>query len=220
MELMGKHVKLRAQIRQDLAVHLRWLNDPELSILIQGGMAQPHSLERLTAMFEQRLKADRPAIPTELNYIIADLQDNCAIGLVGLQHIDWKNRCGSQFFFLIDPAVRSRGLMFGTFATEAVVLFLHHVFSNLGLHRIEAETLAYNHRVLRNIEKLGFRSEGVRRERVYIGGRYVDSHCYGLLKLEFSQSKLVGWVLSRLGLLQKDEPNRLKGESHVPAEIR
>ncbi|MCS7197674.1 MAG: hypothetical protein NZ930_03195 [Candidatus Bipolaricaulota bacterium] len=33
----------------------------------------PVSLERLTVLFEQRLKADRPAIPTELGLIIADL---------------------------------------------------------------------------------------------------------------------------------------------------
>ncbi len=182
MELIGKLIKLRAKIREDLPLYARWLNDPALAFLTQAGVSQPISLERLTEHFEQQLRADRPDVPRELGYVIAGLRDNRGLGTIGLQRIDWKNRCGSEFLLLIDPMARlNSGLASGFFVAEALVLFLHHVFSNFCLHRIEAETFAFNSRVRRGIEKLGFKEEGVRRECVYIAGRYVDSFCYGLL---------------------------------------
>lgn len=201
MELSGKLVKLRAKTREDLPLYERWLNDSNLVTLIQGGIPQPITLERLAARFERQLMADKPEIQTELSYVIADKRDNRGIGCIGLQQIDWKNRCGSQFFFLVDSATLCHhGLAVGLYVAEALVLFLNFVFSELNLHRIEAETLAYNHRVLRAIEKIGFRSEGIRRARVYRAGQYVDICCYGLLKSEFYQPSFVRWILSRLGL--------------------
>ena len=176
------------------------MNDPALSILIQGGVPTPISQEKLEARFEQQL-ANWPNPPTELGYVIADLRDDCAIGLIGLEQIDWKNRCGSQLLLLIDPAVRRDcGLAPGLYGAKALALFLHQAFSNLGLHRIEAETFAFNRKVLRSIEKAGFKQEGVRRECVYIAGRYVDSFCYGLLPSDFYGSRHTRWMLKRLGM--------------------
>lgn len=75
MELIGKHVKLRAKTREDLPLYERWLNDPDLVALIQGGITQPITLERLVARFEQQLTIDKPEIQTELGYVIADQTD-------------------------------------------------------------------------------------------------------------------------------------------------
>lgn len=220
MELVGKHIKLRAKTREDLPLYARWLSDPSLLALIQSGVPQPITVERLSVRFEQQLGTDWPDAPTELGYVIADLHDSRGLGCIGLQHIDWKNRCGSQLFLLIDHvALHNYSLAYGLYAAEAIVLFLDFAFRELNLHRIEAETLAFNRKVLRAIEKSGFRHEGVKRECVYRGGRYVDSYCYGLLRSEFYQSRYVRWILSRLGLLHKGEINR-KEESHVSAEIR
>jgi RimJ/RimL family protein N-acetyltransferase len=217
MELVGKHVKLRAKTREDLPLYAQWLNNPALLALIQAGVPQPITLERLTVRFEQQLRADWVDAPTELGYVIADLQENRAIGCIGLQHIDWKNRCGSQLLFLVDRMIlHSQGLAFGLYAFEALVLFLHFVFSELNLHRVEAETLAHNRSVTRGIEKVGFRREGVKRECVYRAGHYIDSYCYGLLKPEFYQSHHVQWVLRRLGLLQEPK-SQFKEESYAPA---
>ncbi len=219
MELVGRHIKLRAKLREDLPLYVRWLNDPALLAWIQGGVCQPITLEKLTVRFEQQLRAEWPDAPTELGYVIADLRDNRAVGCIGLQHIDWKNRCGSQMFFLIDRVILSSlGLAYGFYATEALILFLHFVFSELNLHRVEAETLAYNQNVLRGIEKVGFRHEGTKRGCIYRDGRYNDVHCYGLLQSEFYQARHVQWVLRRLGLLQETKTH-FKEESHVPAPI-
>lgn len=218
MELVGKLVKLRAKTREDLALYVRWLNDPTLAPLLRGGMLQPISLEKLTARFEQQLRADCPDVPSELGYVIADLRDNRGVGCIGLQHIDWKNRCGSQLFMLVDPMTGlNRGLASSFYAAEALVLFLQHLFSNLGLHRIEAETLAFNCKVLRGIEKAGFKREGVRRECVYIAGRYADLFCYGLLRSDFYNSHHVRWILERLEIdstyLQEAELEQDKAKS-------
>lgn len=216
MELIGKHIKLRAKLREDLPVYARWLNDPALLALIQGGCPQPITLEKLTARFEQQLRADWIDAPTELGYVIADLRENHAVGCIGLQHIDWKNRCGSEAFFLIDKtSLNNNSLAFGLYLAEAAVLFLNFVFGELNLHRIEAETFAYNQSILRAIEKIGFRREGVKRENVYRAGSYVDSHCYGLLQSDFYQSPYVQWGLRRLGLVHKAQ-SQPKEEPYVP----
>lgn len=78
-----------------------------------------------------------------------------------------------------------------------------------------------SHVWLRSIEEIGFRPEGIRRERVYRTGQYVDLCCYGLLKSEFYQSDVARWILNRLDLLRElGEVQRPKQEQILTTQIR
>lgn len=65
--------------------------------------------------------------------------------------------------------------------TEAIRLIVGHGFEQLGLHRIQLEAYAYNHRALRVYEKVGFVVEGIRREVEFRDGEWVDEMLMALL---------------------------------------
>ena len=68
---------------------------------------------------------------------------------------------------------------------EALAALLDHAFGEMGLHRVEADTDVANHRSLALLERLGFRREGVLRERWLVEGSHSDSHFLGLLDREW-----------------------------------
>ncbi len=84
------------------------------------------------------------------------------------------------------------GFILGSFAwhlgfmTEALKAVLAHAFGPLSLNRIEADTDPQNVRAARLLEALGFRREGVLRERWITNGRKSDAALYGLLRSEWT----------------------------------
>lgn len=105
--------------------------------------------------------------------------DDRFIGTVTLFQWDRTNR-RAEVGYMLDPAEQGRGL-----ATDAVRAVLSFGFDVLGLHRVEADTDPDNAPSMRLLERLGFRREGYFRERWYIGGRYLDSVMFGLLREDF-----------------------------------
>jgi ribosomal-protein-alanine N-acetyltransferase len=71
------------------------------------------------------------------------------------------------------------------FATEAVTALLDHGFGALDLNRVEADIDPRNTASARTLERLGFRREGVLRERWIVDGEVSDSAIYGLLRREW-----------------------------------
>ena len=67
-------------------------------------------------------------------------------------------------------------------ALEAVIDF---AFNTLELHRIEADVDTENASSLGLLEKLGFRREGLFRERWFVYDEWQDSVMLGLLKQEW-----------------------------------
>lgn len=56
------------------------------------------------------------------------------------------------------------------------------------LHRIQADTIPGNVASERLLLKLGFKEEGLRRECVYLRGKYHDMKCFGLIESEFNEA--------------------------------
>lgn len=72
------------------------------------------------------------------------------------------------------------------YAREAVAALLDHAFGVLGLHRVEADIDPRNAASARLLERLGFRREGLLRERWIVGGEVTDSAIYGLLARDWA----------------------------------
>ncbi|MFA5312966.1 MAG: GNAT family protein [Methanomassiliicoccales archaeon] len=72
---------------------------------------------------------------------------------------------------------------------EALKALLYHGFEDLGLHRIEANPLAFNEASKNLLLRLGFKLEGTLRERVLFNGRFVDQMYYGLLRDDRAERK-------------------------------
>ncbi|WP_193312903.1 GNAT family N-acetyltransferase [Georgenia subflava] len=71
--------------------------------------------------------------------------------------------------YWVDSASNGRGL-----ATAAVGEITRVAFDELGLHRVQAETLLHNHRSRRVLERNGFAQIGVAPDYLKIAGRWQD----------------------------------------------
>ena len=73
------------------------------------------------------------------------------------------------------------------YAGEAQLRVIEFAFDDLGLHRLEADTHPGNAPSLRSLERLGFRREGLLRERWNVAGEVSDSVIFGLLESEWRE---------------------------------
>ena len=78
------------------------------------------------------------------------------------------------------PSERRKG-----YATEAVKLIVHFMFSTKNIERIESVTDVENMPSQRVLEKNGFKREGVLRRRSFTKGQYRDEYIYGILREEW-----------------------------------
>ena len=77
----------------------------------------------------------------------------------------------------------------GGITSEAVAAIVAYGFTELDLHRIEANPHASNTASKRLLLKLGFTHEGTLRERAYFQGHFDDQEYYGLLESEWRKSQ-------------------------------
>lgn len=108
------------------------------------------------------------------------LLDGTVIGDVALQGIDWKNRVCDIGLGIAKIENRGKG-----YGKEAVKILLDYAFNNLGLERIEANTLEQNIPAQKSLEGLGFTLEGRQRKAVYMNGKKFDRLNYAILAGEY-----------------------------------
>jgi ribosomal protein S18 acetylase RimI-like enzyme len=82
--------------------------------------------------------------------------------------------------YIIDPAFHQKGI-----ATEAVSAMLDFCFSELRLHRVQAFIHLDNIASRKLVEKLGFRSEGLLRGNLRVGGAWRDEILFALLETDW-----------------------------------
>jgi RimJ/RimL family protein N-acetyltransferase len=115
---------------------------------------------------------------------VADSTTNAIVGTCTLTHFSPLHQ-RSEIGFAILKNRWGQGL--GSEAVRAVVAF---AFETLNLHRIEADVDPRNDRSLRLLERLGFRREGVQRERYLMNGERQDAVMLGLLRQEWNASAI------------------------------
>jgi RimJ/RimL family protein N-acetyltransferase len=95
--------------------------------------------------------------------------------------------------FQIDAANRRAEVGFGLcsefwrqgYMREALAALVRFAFGTLGLRRLEADVDPRNENSLRLLDRLGFRREGLLRERWNVGDEIQDSAFLGLLAGEW-----------------------------------
>ena len=132
----------------------------------------------------------RAFIRASLQQLAARNGLSCAIrhrgaiaGVLGLHAIDWPNRKTSLGYWL-DEAHQGMGLV-----TKACSVLLDHVFGEMGLNCVEIGCAPENARSCAIPERLGFRREGVLRQREWLYDHYVDQVVYGMLAAEWRERR-------------------------------
>jgi ribosomal-protein-alanine N-acetyltransferase len=103
--------------------------------------------------------------------------DGSVIGLMGLHSWQRHHRRAELGYDI------SRSHWGAGYAAEAARAVLHFGFTTMGLHRVQAHTIADNHRSVRLLTGLGFVREGTLREfSLEDDGTFHDSAVFGLLR--------------------------------------
>ena len=95
------------------------------------------------------------------------------IGVVNLYRIVRGSFDSATIGYKLDLKYTGKG-----YAFEAVMRLMQLAYEDLHLHRVECRVATYNDRSIRLLEKAGFRSEGLERQTVRIGGKWVDTYRY------------------------------------------
>ena len=124
---------------------------------------------------------DREALPRgeHLRLGIVRRDDAVLVGTCTL--FDWAPSCRrAEIGFALAPEWWGRAYM-----DEALRALLRHGFDAMALNRVEADIDPRNEASARTLERLGFRREGLLRERWIVGDEVSDTALYGLLQRDW-----------------------------------
>jgi RimJ/RimL family protein N-acetyltransferase len=175
--LIGSKVYLRPLEREDAAVFVPWVNDPEVTRTLL--LSRPMNL-RAEEQFIERLYQDEEQVI--LGIVRRD--EDRLIGSAGLHHIRHKDRHTGFGIVIGDKESWDKG-----YGSEATALLVRHAFDTLNLNRVWLHVFEENTRAIRTYEKVGFRREGVLRQDHYRDGRYGNTLVMGLLREEWEAAR-------------------------------
>ena len=174
-EVRAERVKLRWLTEADVPSLFAVFSDPEvMRYWSSEPMADPGEAEALLDDIRAHFAAG-----TLFQWGVALTGDDRVVGTCTLSNLDGRNRRG-EIGYALAREQWGKGLM-----GEALTALLDYAFTTLGLHRIEADVDPGNAASLRLLGRLGFRREGLLRERWLVGGRAHDSVMLGLLGREW-----------------------------------
>jgi ribosomal-protein-alanine N-acetyltransferase len=130
---------------------------------------------------EARIRRSTSAGPSwYAAWAVLATRDDAFIGMVNYHaRQSWNRRLAVGW--ILSPRFEGRGYM-----TEAMHALLRHCFDGLGTHRVEAEIEPDNVRSVRLAERLGFRREGLLRDRLCVAGEPRSIWMYALLQPEWN----------------------------------
>lgn len=156
--LSGHKVKLRPPTDDELDTIRRWENDAEISLLLgtdDGGGLRGKGQRRTEAW--QRTGDGAGGLGTAGYQVLMGIftSDGKLIGNVGISNI---TRCGGSGE--VRMCIGDRELWGQGYGTDALTVFLRHVFLDLNLQYVYLRVYRHNYRAVRCYEKCGFRKEG------------------------------------------------------------
>jgi len=170
MELHGQYVVLRPLRVEDAELTLAWRLSNRAALLNRGAVSVAE---------QARWIASRPK--TELNFVI-QLRSGQPVGMLSLVAIDEANRRAEPARFLIGEPDAVRGL---PVAVESMKLLYQLVFDQMEFKRVYGTVVADNVLILNWQKFLGMKEEGRLRQHYFIGGRFRDAICMGMMEDEY-----------------------------------
>lgn len=101
------------------------------------------------------------------------------VGQIIAAPVLWGSMRSTSLGYWVDQAYAGQNII-----PTAVALASDYLFMRVGLHRIEINIVPNNAASLRVVEKLGFRSEGVRKGFIHINNEWHDHASFALTKSE------------------------------------
>lgn len=129
--------------------------------------------------YRQKYQDQRQGKTDYLQFAILDNHGK-HVGIANIFGIDERHGCFGPIGVQINSADRGKG-----YAFSAMRMLGMYMFQERRMHKWESGCLKGNTASERLHEKLGFMTEGVRRENSYHAGKYWDEMLYGITAEEF-----------------------------------
>lgn len=169
--IIGKKVKLRALIEEDIERLRNWRNMPELF--------RYHFSPLPLSQMEQERWFDSYSSGGRQTVFIVEKEKGLPIGYTLIKDLDHKNQ-SAEIGLYLSPEFQDQG--YGKDAFHTLMKFCFH---QLNLHRLMLEVFAFNERAVQMYEKLGFKVEGTLRDAYFCDNAFHDIIMMSILRDEF-----------------------------------
>lgn len=169
--LRGDRISLEPPRHADLDLFCRWFEDTEITRYL---------LKRFVPSREREEEWYQSAATNRATVQWGIVLDGRTIGTTALHDIDWINRHATTGTVIGDRSVWGKG-----YGSESVRLRTAYAFTELGLQRLETQSMAENFGMHRALERSGYRRIAVRRRYSYRAGAWHDSYLFELLREEW-----------------------------------
>jgi RimJ/RimL family protein N-acetyltransferase len=170
--LEGKSVNLRIVEKEDLALGVEWINNPEYF-----GEYQPLSQQSRSELEKQYDK-----LGPEEKWLFVEKKDGTKIGTISY------GRIGKAFDIGYNIVVAERKKNLGT---EAVGIIVDFLFLSKETIRVQAQIDPRNIASQKVLESNGFKKEGTIRKSMFIRGEWRDQILYSILREEWKEPKIL-----------------------------
>ncbi len=179
MGLRPIRLRDRVEWRAARSRNVEWLR-PWDATSPDGAADSPPTFGHMVRTLSAEARAGRimPFVVTYRAYLVGQLT-------VG--GITWGSLRSAHIGYWVDRAYAGRGI-----TPTAVAMTTDHLFA-MGLHRVEINIRPENVASLRVVEKLGFRSEGLRPRLLHIDGDWRDHLSFALTAEEAEPGLLARW---------------------------
>ncbi len=173
-ELSGSHrLRLLAESDTDELYELIDSNRGYLALWMPWAPAQ--TMEQTLAF----ILATREQLAGNSGFQVALTNQRRIVGVLGFHGVDWVNSATSLGYWLAESA-QGQGIM-----TEAVSTLVDHALRGWQLNRVEIRAAVENLRSRAIPERLGFQREGILRQTMRLGDRYLDHVVYSMLAADW-----------------------------------
>lgn len=169
-----ERISLVVPEREDVKIWYKWINNVENQIFInKRGLVQ---LIESEYDYYDALKI----ITTKKVFSIMIHESQKIIGRVSLMNISDKNRNAEMGIMICDKSEQNKW-----YGSEVVKLILQYGFEVLALHKIKLYVLWNNLRAKSVYEKIGFRENGIIKEDLWDGEKYIDRIFMEIFRRDF-----------------------------------
>lgn len=119
---------------------------------------------------------DKEDSKTDCCFVIIERESGEIAGAVNVSQIFMKGFCSAYLGYYLFAGFEGRGLM-----TEALTVVVAFCFSEIGLHRLEANIQPHNDSSRRLVEKCGFVKEGFSSKYLKIGDEWRDHERWAII---------------------------------------
>lgn len=174
MRLRTERLILRRPETEDLGNLLRLVSDLSFAATVPE---IPRTEEEIRKYLEIERSVDRPEQDKCFNLLLERQRDNRVLGLTTLV---LRKHSQGEIGYALHRDYRGSG-----YASEAARALMDYAFTELGLHRIYAETRADNTASWKVMERLGMKREARFRKMVREDGHWWDLVVYAVLTDEW-----------------------------------